>query len=90
MVNIGTMKVRIARQDKILMLIQLTNKDPEIKKRLLKLLQLSSYERRFEINVWLEKLRQRNASENLCNLLFILFDDIAAQQVLKLIDNTHH
>ena len=89
MANAGTKKSKTSMQAKISMLIQLTNKDPEIKKRLQKLLQLSPYHRRFEINVWLEKLRQRNASENLCNLLFILFDDIAAQQVRRLIDNTH-
>ena len=76
-------------KDKISTLIQITNKDPEIKNRILKLLQLSSYERRFELNVWLEKLRQRNASENLCNMLLILFDDITAEQVLKLIYNSY-
>lgn len=75
------------KNNEISILIQLMNKDPEIKKRILKLLQLSSFKRRFELNVWLEKLRQRNASENLSKTLFILFDDMVAEKVLKLIYN---
>ena len=77
-----------SKQKKIQILIQLTNEDTVIKKKIIELLQLNSFERRFELNVWLEKLRQRNASENLCNTLLILFDDIIAKQVLKLIYNS--
>jgi hypothetical protein len=81
------MRKQNLKNNEISILIQLTNKDPEIKKRITKLLQLNSYNRRFELNVWLEKLRQRNASENLCKTLFILFDDMVAEKVLKLIHN---
>ena len=80
-----TMRNQNSKQKKISMLIRLTNEDPVIKKRLIELLQLSSFERRFELNIWLEKLRQRKASENLCNMLLILFDDRVAEQIRKLI-----
>jgi len=82
------MRNQNSKQKKISMLICLTYEDPVIKKRLIELLQLSSFERRFELNIWLEKLRQRKASENLCNMLLILFDDRVAEQILKLIYNT--
>jgi hypothetical protein len=80
-----TMRKRNSKKIEISTLIQLTNKDPVIKKRILELLQLGSFERRFELNLWLEKLRQRNASENLRDTLLILFDDLVAEQILKLI-----
>ena len=68
-------------------LIQILQEDPLIKKRILELLQLSSYERRFELNIWLEQLRQRNASENLLYVISILFDDKIAKKVLTIINN---
>ena len=84
-----TMKNRNSKYNEIFTLIQLTNKDPEIKKKILELLQSPSYERRLQLNIWIEQLRQRNASENLCDTLLILFDDMVAEQVLKLIYNSH-
>jgi hypothetical protein len=83
------MKNRNSNQSEISTLIQLTDKDPEIKKRILELLQLSPFERRFKLNIWTEQLQQRKASENLRNALLILFDDLVAEQVLKLIYNSH-
>jgi hypothetical protein len=81
------MKHRNSNQWKISTLIQLTDKDPEIKKRILELLQLSPFERRFKLNILIEQLRQRNASENMCNMFMNLFDDMAAEEVLKLLAN---
>ena len=82
-----TMKSRNSKYNKISTLIQLTNEDPEIKKRILELLQLNPFERRFKLNIWIEQLRQRNASENLCNMFIILFDDLVAEHVLRLLTN---
>jgi hypothetical protein len=78
------------KNNEISILIQLMNKDHEIKKRITKLLQLNSYNRRFELNVWLEKLRQRNASENLSHVLSRLFDDRLAEQILILNKKSHN
>ncbi len=74
------------KPDEVTCLIQISHEDTLIKKRILELLQLSSYERRFALNIWLEQLRQRNASENLLYVLSILFDDIIAERVLTLIN----
>ena len=74
------------KSEEISCLIQITQEDRIIKKRLLKLLQLSSFERRFALNIWLEQLRQRNASDNLLYVLSILFDDIIAKKILTLIN----
>jgi len=74
------------KPDEVTCLIQISKEDPLIKKRISELLQLSSFERRFELNIWLEQLRQRNASENLLYVLGILFDDIVAEKVLSLIN----
>ena len=75
------------KPNEVACLVQITHEDPLIKKRISELLQLSSFERRLELNVWLEKLRQRNASKNLLYVFSILFDDIIAENVLTLIDN---
>ena len=75
------------KPDEVNCLVQITHEDPLIKKRISELLQLSSFERRLELNVWLEKLRQRNASKNLLYVLSILFDDIIAEDVLTLIND---
>ena len=80
------MKNQNSNQKKISTLIQVMNKDPEVKERILELLHLSPYERRFELNIWLEKLGQRNASENLCHILLILFDDMVKDSEKVLID----
>ena len=83
------MKNRNSTQYKISTLIQITDKEPEIKKKITELLQLSSFERRSMLNVWLEQLRQRNAPQKLTQILLYLFDDIVAEQVLNLIYNSH-
>ena len=74
------------KPDEVNCLVQVTQDDAVIKRRILELLQLSSFERRFALNIWLEQLRQRNASENLLYVLSILFDDIKAEKVLTLIN----
>ena len=68
-------------------LVQIMNKDPVVQKSISELLQLSSFERRAVLNIWLEHLRRRNASENLLYRLSILFDDIIAEWLLALIKN---
>jgi len=87
--NIKMINLKL-KPDEVTCLIQISREDPLIKKRILELLQLSSFERRFELNVWLEQLRQRDASENLLYVLGILFDDIIAKKVLSLINNSHN
>jgi hypothetical protein len=61
--------------------------DPLIKKRILEVLKLNSFKRRAVLNIWLEQLRQQNAPKKLTNTLFYLFDDIIAEETLKLINN---
>jgi len=68
-------------------LVQIMDEDPVIQKTFSELLQLSSFERRSVLNIWLEQLRRRNASENLLYRLSILFDDIIAEWLLMLINN---
>jgi hypothetical protein len=68
-------------------LVQIIQDDAVIKRRILELLQMNSFERRFALNIWMEQLRQRNASENLLYILSILFDDKIAEKVLTLINN---
>ena len=66
-------------------LVQTAQEDTVIKQRILELLRLNSYERRSALNVWLEQLRLRNASEELLYVLSCLFDDAMAQKTLILI-----
>jgi len=73
--------------DELAGLIQIARKDPVINHRLINVLQLNSFERRSVLNVWLEQLRQRNASENLLSALSCLFDDKIAEKVLTLIND---
>jgi len=73
--------------DEITFLVQITNEDAIIKKRILEMLQLSSFERRLQLNIWLEQLRHRNASDKMQYILSILFDDVVAKKVLTLINN---
>ena len=68
-------------------LMQTLLADPVIKKRILEVLQLSSFERCTVLNNWLEQLRTRHASEHLLSALTYLFDDKIAEKVLALINN---
>ena len=72
--------------EEITCLVQTALEDSVIKKRMLKLLQLNSFERRSVLIIWLEQLRLRNASENLLSVLSCLFDDKIAEKVLTLIN----
>ena len=78
------------KSDEIACLIQIMLKNPLIKRRFSELMQLNSFERRFALNICLEQLRQRDASDNLLYVLGILFDDIIAKKVLSLINNCHN
>ena len=68
-------------------LIETALADPFIKKRILEVLKLNSFKRRAVLNIWLEQLHQQNAPKKLTDTLFYLFDDIIAQETLKLINN---
>ena len=75
------------RNEKFLDLIQIAMEDPVVKKRIIEVLQLSSFERRIVLNNWLEQLRLRHAPDNLLSTLSSLFDDKIAEEVLTLIDS---
>ena len=69
-------------------LIQTIQKDSDIKSRIKQILKMDSYRRRFLLNNWLEQLRRQNASEKLLETLSYLFDDIVAEETLKLINRS--
>ena len=71
--------------DSYIKLIQGMRDDPLINERVVKILNLDSYQRRSVLNNWLEQLRQKNAPENLRQALSCLFDDIVAEKVISLI-----
>jgi len=68
-------------------LFQTVMEDPVIKRRIIDVLQLSSFERRTVLINWLEQLRLRHASGKLLKALSCLFDDEVAEGILNLIDN---
>lgn len=68
-------------------LIEIMRDDPEINEKVIKMLQMDSFQRRYVLNNWLEQLRLRHASENLLSSLSCLFDDKIAEQVLALIND---
>lgn len=72
--------------EKLADLIQTVMEDPDIRKRIVEVLKLSSFERRTVLNNWLEQLRHLKAPENLLKALSCLFDDKIAEEVLKLIN----
>ena len=72
----------------ILKLMRVMQKDPVINKKVIEMLRMESYQRRFILNSWLEQLRIRHASENLLSALSCLFDDKTAADVLTLINKT--
>ena len=74
--------------EEIACLVKTAMEDPVIKQRILELLQLNSFERRSVLNIWLEQLRLRNASEELLYVLSCLFDDAIAQKTLSLISKS--
>lgn len=71
--------------EEISFLVQTALEDPVIKQRILELLQLNLFERRSVLNIWLEQLRLRDASEELLYVFSCLFDDTIAQKTLSLI-----
>jgi hypothetical protein len=74
--------------ERFICLVQAVLEDPVIKQRILKMLKLNSFERRSVLNIWLEQLRLRNASEELLYVLSNLFDDAIAQKTLSMIDKS--
>jgi len=67
-------------------LVLVIRDDPLINEKVIQLLQLDSFQRRSVLNIWLEQLRVRHASENLLSALSSLFDDTIAEKVLTLIN----
>jgi hypothetical protein len=67
-------------------LIQVVRDDPVINVKVIKMLQMDSYQRRAVLNNWLEQLQHRNAPENLLSALSCLFDNKVAEKVLALIN----
>ncbi|MHA2279014.1 MAG: hypothetical protein ACXAC2_24810 [Candidatus Kariarchaeaceae archaeon] len=74
-----------ASTEKFADLMQSALADPVIKKRILEVLQLSSFERRSVLNIWLKQLRLRNARPEMIQALNCLFDDLVAERTLKII-----
>jgi len=68
-------------------LLQAIFSDPVINKKVIKILKMESYQRRFVLNSWLEQLRIRHAPVNLLDSLSCLFDDKNAKNVLALLNN---
>ena len=68
-------------------LIEVMRDDPVINKKIIKMLQLDSFQRRSVLNNWLEQLRMENAPDNLLNALSCFFDDKVAEKVLTLIND---
>ena len=68
-------------------LIRVMRQDPLINKKVIKMLNMKSYQRRSVLNNWLEQLRRKNAPEHLKQALSCLFDDRNAHDILTLINN---
>lgn len=62
--------------------------DTVINEKVIEVLNLDSYKRRIILNNWLEQLRRQNASEKMVQILSYLFDDIVAEETLKLINRS--
>jgi hypothetical protein len=73
--------------DSLIRLIQVMRDDSVINKKVLEMLKLDSYQRRYVLNNWLERLRGQNASQKLLNALSCLFDDKIAERILALIND---
>ena len=67
-------------------LVQVIQKDPVIRKKVIKMLKLDSYKRRTVLNNWLEQLRQQQASPKLLSALSCMFDDTIAEEVLSIVN----
>jgi hypothetical protein len=68
-------------------LLQAMRDDPVINRRIMHLLKMDSYSRRFVLNNWLEQLRRNNAPPKLIQSLGCLFDDSIAKRVLTIIND---
>ena len=68
-------------------LIQVMRDDPLINEKVIKVLQLDSFQRRSVLNGWLEQLRICHASKNLLSALSCLFEDKIAEEVLTFIND---
>jgi hypothetical protein len=66
-------------------LIQVIQNDQIVQKKIMNMLKQDSYQRRAQLNIWLEQLRKRHASDSLLSALSCLFDNKIAAQVLELI-----
>jgi hypothetical protein len=72
--------------ESLIKLIEIMQEDSVINEKVIKMLQLDSYQRRSVLNNWLEQLRCINAPCELMQPLACLFDDKVAKKVLTLIN----
>ena len=76
------------QSDSFIQLIKIMRDDPEINKRVIRLLNSESYQRRNVLNNWLEQLRLQAASEKLLVALSSLFDEAIAKKTLSMINRS--
>jgi hypothetical protein len=87
--NLDTEKVKNCDYDfeSMVKLLRAFRDDTVIKKKVINILKMDSYSRRFVINNWLEQLRRNKAPQALLTALSYLFDDNVAEEILILIRN---
>lgn len=66
-------------------LLRAFRNDSVINEKVIDILKMNSYSRRFVLNNWLEQLRRKNASGKLTQTLALLFDDSIAKKIFDLI-----
>ena len=71
------------KKDEIDFLVKTIIDDSMIKQRITELLDMSPFKRRSVLNIWLEKLKMKNAPVELQQAIFLMFDDSIAEKVLK-------
>ena len=62
--------------------------DPVISSKVINILNMDSFHRRFVLNNWLEHLQRNNAPKELTQTLSYLFDDLIAEKVYSLINRS--
>ena len=66
-------------------LLQAIHDDPVINIKVKSILKMDAYHRRLVLNIWLERLRRKNAPGKLIQTLSIMFDDSIAKKIYRLI-----
>jgi hypothetical protein len=71
--------------ESIAQILRAFRNDPVINEKVIGILKMDSYSRRFVLNNWLEQLRRNNASGKLTQMLSLLFDDSVAKKIFEFI-----